>query len=94
MRTEFVGRERELAMLLEGLAAARAGRPRVVLCRGEPGIGKTRLAEELAARAKGFTVSWGSAIEAAGAPPYWPWRQALRTIARDVDLVAVAGGSG
>jgi DNA-binding CsgD family transcriptional regulator len=94
MRTEFVGRERELAMLLEGLAAARAGRPRVVLCRGEPGIGKTRLAEELAARAKGFTVSWGSAIEAAGAPPYWPWRQALRTIARDVDLVAVAEGLG
>ena len=53
MRTEFVGRERELSVLTAALGDARAGRPRLVLCRGEPGIGKTRLAEELVARADG-----------------------------------------
>ena len=56
MRTEFVGRERELSVLSTALRDARTGRPRLVLCRGEPGIGKTRLAEELVARADGAAV--------------------------------------
>src|SRR6185437_6623060 len=47
MRTELVGREQELAALVEHLESALAAHPRVVLCRGEPGIGKTRMAEEL-----------------------------------------------
>lgn len=85
MRTPFVGRGRELGALRAALADARAGRPRVVLCRGEPGIGKTRLAEELVAHADGAVVGWGAALDAAGAPPYWPWRQALRGLARTVD---------
>ena len=47
---------------------------------GEAGIGKTRLAEELAAVAEqeGFIVRWGHSHEADGAPPFWPWIQALR----------------
>ena len=47
---------------------------------GEAGIGKTRMAEELAAVAKqeGFIVRWGESHEAEGAPPFWPWIQALR----------------
>lgn len=51
MPIELVGRDRELALLAECLAEALAGRPRIVLYRGEPGIGKTRLSEELAALA-------------------------------------------
>jgi predicted ATPase len=47
MRTELVGRETEFAALADCLDAALEGHPRVVLCRGEPGIGKTRLAEDL-----------------------------------------------
>jgi AAA ATPase domain len=46
---------------------------------GPPGIGKTRLAEELAdgARRAGQRVLWGRAVEERGAPPLWPWRRIL-----------------
>ncbi len=40
MRTELVGRQRELAALVEHFESALAANPRVVLCRGEPGIGR------------------------------------------------------
>jgi hypothetical protein len=61
MGGELVGRETELAVLGDCLAAAFGGRPRVVVCRGESGIGKTRLAEELVALAQagGALVAWG-----------------------------------
>ena len=67
-----------------------------MLCRGEPGIGKTRLAEELSGRARqrGALVAWGSGVDAAGAPPFWPWVQVLRALADHVDLTALAAGSG
>jgi transcriptional regulator with AAA-type ATPase domain len=70
----IVGRRRELAALRAWLKAARAGAGRLVLCVGEPGIGKTRLAQELAgiALAGGTAVAWGRSIEAEGAPAYWP----------------------
>jgi KaiC/GvpD/RAD55 family RecA-like ATPase len=47
----------------------------VVLVAGEPGIGKTRLAEELAtqATARGALVLWGRCWEGEGAPAFWPW---------------------
>ena len=49
---------------------------------GEPGIGKTRLAEELAdkARERGVPTAWGRAAATDGAPPYWPWREILRAL--------------
>ena len=88
MRTGFVGRNREFAVLQECLAAALAGSPRIVVCRGQPGIGKTWLAEELATMAQtaGAVVVWGRAPEAAGAPPFWPWWQILRAVGELVDL--------
>ncbi|MGY1705694.1 ATP-binding protein [Geodermatophilus sp. SYSU D00697] len=96
MRTELVGRRHELAVLVDCLCLAVAGRARLVLCRGEPGIGKTRLAEELSelAAARDVAVAWGSAAEATGAPPYWPWRQVLRALGESVDLRAVAAAHG
>ncbi len=74
------GRAEEIGLLEARLAAALDGDARCVLCTGESGIGKTRLAEELAARATagGVPVAWGRAVEDDGAPPYWPWRQVLR----------------
>ncbi len=83
----FVGRERELAQLVGGLEHALAGRGRLFLLSGEPGIGKSRLADELAAhaRARGARVLVGRCWEAGGAPAYWPWVQALRMYVRDVD---------
>ena len=92
MRTKLVGRERELAALEECLEDAVEGRPRLVVCQGEPGIGKTRLAEELLglADAKGVASGWGVAVDPEGAPPYWPWREVLRGVGNRVDLTAVA----
>ncbi|HEX7276922.1 MAG TPA: AAA family ATPase [Acidimicrobiales bacterium] len=85
----ILGRRRELDMLGAWLQAARGGGGRLVLCVGEPGIGKTRLAQELAgvALAGGTTVSWGRCVEAEGSPAFWPWRQVLRSLAIDPDTV-------
>jgi predicted ATPase len=76
----FVGREREQAELYAALEGVRAGREAFFLLTGEAGIGKTRLAEELAqqARQSGVDVLWGSCREEAGQPGYWPWVQVLR----------------
>ena len=86
-RTAFVGRERELAGLAGALDDALAGRGRLVLLCGEPGIGKSRLAEELIgdAKTRGARVLIGRCWEAGGAPAYWPWVQALRDYVRAVE---------
>jgi DNA-binding CsgD family transcriptional regulator len=93
MGAELVGREAELAVLTDSLAAAIDGLPRVVLCEGEAGIGKTRLAQELleVAERRGVLWAWGSAAETSGPPPFWPWCQVLRALAGRVDLQALAG---
>ena len=78
---ELVGRDRELGGLLVLLDDVRSGRGRAALVLGEAGIGKTRLTEGLAAAAgnTSMTVAWGRCTETE-APPYWPWRQALRAV--------------
>jgi DNA-binding SARP family transcriptional activator len=83
----FVGRERELARLVATLEDALAGRGRLVLVAGEPGIGKSRLNDELIAkaRARGARVLIGRCWEAGGAPAYWPWVQSLRPYLREAD---------
>jgi len=75
----FVGREPELAALRHWFDRAVAGEGRLVLVRGEPGIGKTGIAEEVAAtaRARGVPVLWGSAHEDEGGGPFRPWAEAL-----------------
>ena len=74
---------------------ARGGAGRLVLCAGEPGIGKTRLAQELAglAPAEGAPVSWGWCAEAEGAPAFWPWRQVLRALGVDAAARCSAGAA-
>ena len=63
-----------------GLEDAVAGRGRLFLLVGEPGIGKSRLADEVMhqARVRGAQVLAGRCWEAGGAPAYWPWVQSLR----------------
>jgi len=76
----FVGRQRELAELRSALEESLAGRGQMVMLVGEPGIGKTRTAQELTsyAQSRGSQVYWGRCYEESGAPPYWPWVQAIR----------------
>ena len=76
--------ERELAELAAGLEHARAERGGLYLLAGEPGIGKTKLAQEIGQRAaaRGFSVTWGRCWEVGGAPAFWPWIQILRSLAR------------
>ena len=82
----FVGRQRELAELRAGLEDAVGGRGRFFLVVGEAGIGKTRLAEELAREAaeRGGVALWGRCWEGEGAPPYWPWVQVIRALLQGV----------
>src|SRR5262245_19862274 len=88
----FVGRAREVQVLQGAVADALSGQGRLVLLAGEPGIGKTRTAEELAAHARrlGAEVLWGRCFEGQGAPAFWPWVQALRAYVRAHDGQAVA----
>ena len=83
----FVGRQREMSELKACLEDALSGRGRLVTLVGEPGIGKTRIAQELATYAglRGAQVLWGRCYEEQGVPPYWPWVQAIRSYVRDVD---------
>jgi len=71
----FVGRNQEMAQLEAALDDALSGQGRLVMLVGEPGIGKTRTAQELAvlAEQRGALVLWGRCYEGEGAPPYWPW---------------------
>ena len=61
----FVGREHELAELTAALDSALQGRGQLVMLVGDPGIGKSRLAEELAnlADERGAEVLWGRCPE-------------------------------
>lgn len=83
----FVGRIQEVMQLREGLKAALTGRGRLFLISGEPGSGKTRLTEELTtyARMRGSCVLVGKCFDGKGAPAFWPWLQAIRRYAHDLE---------
>jgi hypothetical protein len=92
----FVGREVELGRLSTALKDALQGQGRLVLVAGEAGIGKTRIAEELAvkARSRGVRVLWGRCHEEEGTPGYWPWIQMLRSYASSRVPAALAAELG
>jgi DNA-binding CsgD family transcriptional regulator/tetratricopeptide (TPR) repeat protein len=78
--TTFVGRAEELGLFNRTLDQMLGGRRQILMLSGEPGIGKSRCAEEFARAAEdqGALVVWGRCYEEPGAPPYWPWVQILR----------------
>jgi class 3 adenylate cyclase/GAF domain-containing protein len=95
-RAKIVGRDAELGRLHERWSAAAAGRGGLVLLAGEAGIGKTRLAEELAERAagKGALVLWGHCFEGDWVPPYAPFAEALAQLVSSVDPAELAADLG
>ena len=88
----FVGRARDLAELRAALDEAVAGNGSLVLVAGEPGIGKTRLAEQVVVEAvpRGALALWSRAWEGMGAPTFWPWIQVLRQLFRQPRLAGTA----
>ena len=92
----LVGRERELGQLERALEATRVDGGTTALVAGEGGIGKTRLASELAARAgdAGFEVLLGRSIDLVGTElPYQPFVEALRPLGAFPQADAQAAGS-
>ena len=80
----FVGRAEARRAIQASLDAARTGRAeRVLLFVGDPGIGKTRVLDELAERAQatGGRVLRGRGFEAEMVRPYGAWIDALRSVA-------------
>ncbi len=80
----FVGRREELDALKASFENALSGQGSLVMLVGEPGIGKTRLAEEFAvyARLRGAQVLAGRSYEGAVELPYFPFAEALRQYVR------------
>lgn len=78
----LVGRAAELAVLREATESALAGGTGLVLVEGEPGVGKTRLLEEIAAEADrdGMSVVWGRCLAGDGTPSMWPWVQVVSAL--------------
>ena len=87
----FVGRTSELGILRAGLDRAFCGRGGLFLISGEPGIGKTGLADALAVEAasRGARIAWGRCWEGGGAPIYWPWIQVARSLLAAQDREAI-----
>jgi predicted ATPase len=94
----LVGRGSERVVLREELATAVAGHGRLILIGGEAGIGKTTLANDLAAEAaqRGALVLIGHCYDLTNTPPYGPWLDLFGTISpQEPSLpvpIAFAGG--
>jgi len=92
----FVGRDAEMTALRAAVEDAFSDRGSCLLLAGEPGIGKTRCAEELAtyARLRNARVLVGRCVEGEGAPAYWPWVQILRELASQLGPSAMRAQFG
>ena len=94
----FVGRGEEMDQLKRALTQVFSGEGRVVLIEGEPGVGKTRLVEQLVtyARLRGAQVLTARCHQEEGIPAYWPWMRMIRLFAyqRDAETLASQLGSG
>ncbi len=84
LRAALVGREEEIARLQRAYQQAGAGQRRVCFISGEPGIGKSRLAQEFTTwgETQQATVLWGYCYEMSGSLPYQPIADAISSHVR------------
>ena len=78
--SSFVGRDADVRVLDEALAAAQSGEARVIGIVAEAGTGKSRLCHEVAERwrARGITVNFGRALAHGKHIPYLPMLDVFR----------------
>lgn len=78
----LVGRLQEMQRLRRTLVELKAGHGGCLVLTGEPGIGKSRLAQELAAEAdrNGVLFLEGHTSEGQGSPSFVPWVELLRNL--------------
>lgn len=92
----FVGREQELQKLTDALRSARAGQSKILLIKGEPGIGKTRLVEEFLSACcndplnEDITVLRAQCFTHEQELPYQPFIDALRSYFPFADFTYIA----
>lgn len=88
----FIGREKEQGELQRRLNAAISGECQFVVVSGEPGVGKTRLLDEieLLAKARKLLVLHGRTIEQDGAFPYQGFCEAIQEYFRLRDSSATS----
>jgi class 3 adenylate cyclase/tetratricopeptide (TPR) repeat protein len=77
--TPLVGRDKEMAVLMGAADSARIGRGRLVELIGEPGIGKSRLVEELETRS-GIASFWAVCDQYESSTPYFSFRGLLHDL--------------
>ena len=80
--SELVGRVKEFTALTQAVRRADTGGSGIGVVEGEPGVGKTRLLEEVASGAagRGALVVWGRCLDGVGTPSLWPWVQAISAV--------------
>lgn len=93
----LTGRDEELAALtaqVDRVVAGEGTSPAFVALTGEPGIGKSRLAIELARYAadRGVTIAWGRCSQDDGAPALWPWATVLERLGTELPTGDAAEG--
>lgn len=82
----FVGRQIEMDRLSEELQSTLENRhTRLLIIRGEAGLGKTRLAQEWLQRGYGLYRLAGRCFEAENSVPYHPWIDLLRSSLQEVN---------
>lgn len=89
----IVGRDAEIARLRDRLRLAAGGHGGAVVLVGEPGAGKTTVAEAVAriAEDSGMGTAWGRCLDAASTPAYWPWSQVLHSLTPGPAVTAACG---